>query len=173
MLQPIGKSTANTVYIILADKIRLDGLNKELDPWDLQYYMGEFRNLCAKEKMHELQWPQRDYIIQVARFDPAKGGSFFFRLRRQLILLIGIPNVIDSYARFRRALRAQATDFDEEEHPQLLVCGHGAVDDPDASIIYDQIIQLIASDAYKEFACDIVVMRLPPSDQRKSQEACY
>lgn len=40
---------------------------------DSQYYMGEFRSLCAKEKMHELQWPLRDYIVQVARFDPAKG----------------------------------------------------------------------------------------------------
>lgn len=40
---------------------------------DSQFYMGEFRSLCAKEKMHELKWPQRDYIVQIARFDPAKG----------------------------------------------------------------------------------------------------
>ncbi|KAJ7046637.1 trehalose phosphorylase [Mycena alexandri] len=127
----------------------LDGLNKDLDPWDSSFYMGEFRNLCAKEKMHELQWPARDYIVQVARFDPAKG----------------IPNVIDSYARFRRLLRSSQSDLGEEEHPQLLICGHGAVDDPDASIIYDQVIQLIASEPYREFSKDIVVMRLPPSDQ--------
>jgi len=125
----------------------LDGLNKDLDHWDSSYYMGEFRNLCAKEKMNELQWPARDYIVQVARFDPAKG----------------IPNVIDSYARLRRLLRQ--SKLSEEEHPQLLICGHGAVDDPDASIIYDQVMALIHSDAYKEFAKDIVVMRLPPSDQ--------
>ncbi|KAG6880699.1 hypothetical protein C0992_002955, partial [Termitomyces sp. T32_za158] len=48
----------------------------------------------------------------------------------------------------------------------LLVCGHGAVDDPDASIIYDQVIHLISSDDYVEFSKDIIVMRLPPSDQR-------
>ena len=71
---------------------RLDSLNKELDPWyvhnvrmsisrclyfyrDSQYYMGEFRNLCTKEKMHVLNWPERDYIVQIARFDPAKGNS--------------------------------------------------------------------------------------------------
>ena len=52
---------------------RLDGLNKDLDPWDSQYYMGEFRSLCAKEKMNELNWPNRDYLVQIARFDPAKG----------------------------------------------------------------------------------------------------
>ena len=42
---------------------------------DSQYYMGEFRTLCAKEKMNELAWPARDYLVQVARFDPAKGMS--------------------------------------------------------------------------------------------------
>jgi alpha,alpha-trehalose phosphorylase (configuration-retaining) len=54
----------------------------------------------------------------------------------------------------------------EEEHPQLLICGHGAVDDPDASIIYDQVMKLIASEPYNIYFNDIVVMRLPPSDQR-------
>jgi len=99
--------------------------------------------------MQELQWPQRDYIVQVARFDPAKG----------------IPNVIDSYAKFRELLKEKSSDSSEEEYPQLLICGHGAVDDPDASIIYDQVMQLIASDKYNKYAKDIVVMRLPPSDQ--------
>jgi hypothetical protein len=40
--------------------------------------MGEFRSLCAKEKMNELKWPERDYIIQIARFDPAKGQFYIF-----------------------------------------------------------------------------------------------
>ena len=113
--------------------------------------MGEFRTLCAKDKMNELNWPARDYIVQVARFDPAKG----------------IPNVIDSYYRFRKLLKARAPEYDDDEHPQLLICGHGAVDDPDASIIYDQVMHLINSDSYVEYAKDIVVMRLPPSDQRR------
>jgi glycosyltransferase involved in cell wall biosynthesis len=124
-------------------------LNKELHYWDSQFYMGEFRNLCAKEKMSELRWPGRDYIVQVARFDPAKG----------------IPNVIDSYAKFRRLLESRALDSDKDEPPQLLICGHGAVDDPDASIIYDQAMRLIYSEPYMEYSKDIVVMRLPPSDQ--------
>lgn len=114
--------------------------------------MGEFRNLCLKERMNELQWPERDYIVQVARFDPSKG----------------IPNVIDSYAKFRKLLESSPNELGKDEWPQLLVCGHGAVDDPDASIIYDQIMQLIASDKYKQYAKDIVVMRIPPSDQCKS-----
>ncbi|KAI0781323.1 trehalose synthase [Trametes elegans] len=123
----------------------LDGLNKPLGDWDLQYYMGEFRQLCVKEKMHELGWPARDYIVQIARFDPSKG----------------IPDVINSYSRFRKLLAEKAPNV---EPPQMLICGHGAVDDPDASIIYDQTIQLIHSQ-YSEYAQDFVVMRCPPSDQ--------
>ena len=61
--------------------------------------MGEFRTLCAKEKMHELKWPLRDYIVQIARFDPAKG----------------IPNVIDSYVKFRKMLEADDVDHDEDD----------------------------------------------------------
>jgi glycosyltransferase involved in cell wall biosynthesis len=125
----------------------LDGLNKHLSPWDVQYYMGEFRSLCLKEKMSTLKWPERDYVVQVARFDPSKG----------------IPNVVDSYARFRKLLE-ETGDYEGDEYPQLLICGHGAVDDPDASIIYDQVTRLI-NEKYAEYAKDIVVMRVPPSDQ--------
>ncbi|KAG2349609.1 glycosyltransferase family 4 protein [Suillus weaverae] len=114
----------------------------------VQFYMGEFRNLCTKEKMAELKWPQRDYIVQIARFDPSKG----------------IPNVIDSYARLRVMLK-ESGRVTEAEVPQLLICGHGAVDDPDASIIYDQVMNLINSPDYKVYQSDIIVMRLPPSDQ--------
>ena len=74
--------------------------------------MGEFRSLCVKDKMNELGWPLRDYIVQIARFDPSKG----------------IPNVLDSYAKFRVLLEGKVTP---DEIPQLLICGHGAVDDPD------------------------------------------
>lgn len=101
--------------------------------------------------MTELKWPERDYVIQIARFDPSKG----------------IPNVVDSYAKLRGLLEKKG-GVDEDEMPQLLICGHGAVDDPDASIIYDQILGLVASEKYRRYAKDIVVMRLPPSDQRTS-----
>lgn len=110
--------------------------------------MGEFRNLCTKEKMHELGWPAREYIVQIARFDPSKG----------------IPNVLDSYAKFRVLLDKKG--LSPEEIPQLLICGHGAVDDPDASIIYDQVAKLV-NGKYEQYAKDIVYMRCPPSDQRK------
>lgn len=115
--------------------------------------MGEFRSLCLKDKVNELKWPLRNYIVQVARFDPSKG----------------IPNVIDSYSRLRKLLKEAGKS--DQETPQLLICGHGAVDDPDASIIYDQVMNLVVSDDYKQYSKDIVVMRLPPSDQRTSSLA--
>ena len=67
---------------------------------------------------------------------------------------------------FRNLLKEKSPDLSEDDHPQLLIVGHGAVDDPDASIIYDQVIQYIASEPYNIYQKDIVVMRLPPSDQR-------
>jgi hypothetical protein len=116
--------------------------------------MGEFRNLCTKEKMNQLEWPARQYVVQIARFDPSKG----------------IPNVIDSYHKFRKLLAGKVED---NKAPQLLICGHGAVDDPDASIIYDEVMNLIHSDKYKEYAKDIVVARIPPSDQRTRLLFCF
>ncbi|KAI9570413.1 glycosyltransferase family 4 protein [Boletus coccyginus] len=150
---PVSKFVPSTVppeklALLGAATDWLDGLNKHLSPWDSQYYMGEFRSLCVKEKMNELKWPAREYIVQVARFDPSKG----------------IPNVIDSYSRLRKLLK-EVDGMPDEQTPQLLICGHGAVDDPDASIIYDQVMNLIASNDYKQYAKDIVVMRIPPSDQ--------
>ena len=109
--------------------------------------MGEFRSLCTKENMHELAWPVREYIVQIARLDPSKG----------------IPNVLKSYAKFRGLLEQKG--IPAEEAPQLLVCGHGAVDDPDASIIYDQVAELVNT-KYAKYSKDIVYMRCPPSDQR-------
>lgn len=117
--------------------------------------------------MTELHWPQRDYLVQIARFDPAKGKNLLYSywiISR--IVSLGIPDVISSYYKFRNLLKAKSPELSGEEHPQLLLCGHGAVDDPDASIIYDQVIQLIASEPYNIYSKDIIVMRLPPSDQR-------
>lgn len=83
-------------------------------------------------------------------------------------LFQGIDSVIDSYYKFRKLLEEKSSDLSEDEHPQLLICGHGAVDDPDASIIYDQVMRQVRSAPYNAYQKDIVVMRIPPSDQRKS-----
>jgi alpha,alpha-trehalose phosphorylase (configuration-retaining) len=124
----------------------MDGLNKPMRLFDQQYYMKMFRSLCAERKASKLVYPKREYIVQVARFDPSKG----------------IPDVIKSYVKARTILDDKIPG---SKTPQLCLVGHGAVDDPDATIIYDQIMDLLEEDEIQPFASDIVVVRLPPSDQ--------
>jgi glycosyltransferase involved in cell wall biosynthesis len=80
----------------------LDGLNKDLNDWDQGYYGHLYNEQCHALRMTELRWPAKKYIIQVARFDPAKG----------------IPDVIESYAEFRRLL---AKHHPHNEAPQLVM----------------------------------------------------
>ncbi|KAH6672993.1 glycosyltransferase family 4 protein [Halenospora varia] len=123
----------------------LDGLNKDLNDWDQAYYGHLYNEQCHALRITELRWPAKKYIIQVARFDPAKG----------------IPDVIESYAEFRRLL---ANDSPLSEAPQLVICGNGSVDDPDGTIIYDQTMSQLET-KYPHLMSSISVMRLPPNDQ--------
>ncbi|KAF2854135.1 glycosyltransferase family 4 protein [Plenodomus tracheiphilus IPT5] len=122
-----------------------DGLNKRLRDWDSQYYMHEFKAHCFKAGMRQLAYPERDYIVQIARFDPAKG----------------IPDVLKSYALFRQTF---PTDTRMENIPQLVIAGHGAVDDPDATRIFDETEGALKG-KYQQYREDVIVMRLGPSDQ--------
>jgi len=122
-------------------RTRLDGLNKDLDSWNTRYYIHNFKLDCDRVKVPQLDYPRRDYIIQVARFDPAKG----------------IPDAIKSYAKLRRDLYRAA------DVPQLLITGVSAIDDPDGTLIYDQTMELLES--YPDIASDVCVMRVGPTDQ--------
>jgi len=124
----------------------LDGLSKPLGDWDLDYYMNLFRRQCSEARQNRLHWPDRLYIAQVARFDPSKG----------------IPDVIASFCKLRKKLDEI---LPANRTPQLLICGHGAIDDPDASIIFDETMQLLERPEYAPYSNDIVVMRIGPSDQ--------
>lgn len=124
----------------------LDGLGKPLGDWDLDYYMNLFRRQCGEIRQNRLHWPDRLYIAQIARFDPSKG----------------IPDVIDSFCKLRKRLDEV---LPANRTPQLLVCGHGAIDDPDASIIFDETMALLERPEYAPYSNDIVVMRIGPSDQ--------
>ncbi|KAJ6443650.1 trehalose synthase (Ccg-9) [Purpureocillium lavendulum] len=122
----------------------LDGLNKDLNAWDTGYYMHNYNTFCHGQGMTELKWPSRKYIIQVARFDPAKG----------------IPTVIDAYAEFRHRLQESG----DGDPPQLVICGNGSVDDPDGTLIYDESMSKIENE-YPDLLNDMSVMRLDPNDQ--------
>jgi glycosyltransferase involved in cell wall biosynthesis len=125
----------------------IDGLNKELSDDEMDYYLGIFNRICEEQGTKNTLDPERPNVIQIARFDPAKG----------------IPDVIDSYAILRKKM--YDADYSLEKTPQLVICGHGAIDDPDASIIYAQVMEQLKDPKYKDIVDDIIVARLPPSDQ--------
>ncbi|KAL2891966.1 Trehalose phosphorylase [Ceratocystis lukuohia] len=122
----------------------LDGLNKPLNNWDTGYYGHLYNSACHAQNMTHISHPDYKYFIQIARFDPAKG----------------IDHVIHSYAAFRK----RCTERDVSKIPQLIVCGNGSVDDPDANTIYDKTMELIEN-SYPDLASSISVMRLDPNDQ--------
>lgn len=123
----------------------LDGLNKHLDSWDAQYYMHQFEMDCVDKGANRLAFPKRPYITQIARFDPAKG----------------IPDVLASYAVLRREYMK---DKPLEEVPQLVIAGHGAIDDPDATGIFDETEDQL-NELYADIKDDVIVMRIGPVDQ--------
>lgn len=97
------------------------------------------------------------YIVQIARFDPSKG----------------ILDAVDAYKKFHDRLTTPTSPNTTDDNnktpnktkpPKLLVCGHGSVDDPDGSLIYDQVVSHIEEDI-PHLRDQICVMRLRPSDQ--------
>ena len=125
----------------------LDGLNKELSDWDTQYYFHEFDAECHRERMTSLAYPKRSYIVQIARFDPSKG----------------IPDVLASYAEFRRHSNF-CKGKPVEDTPQLVIAGHYSVDDPDGVAILNHTLELLENE-FADFKDSVVVMRLGPVDQ--------
>ncbi|EXJ59511.1 uncharacterized protein A1O5_12136 [Cladophialophora psammophila CBS 110553] len=123
----------------------LDGLNKTMDEWDIQYYLHELRDSCHDQGVPALEYPRRPYIAQIARFDPSKG----------------IPEVVRSYGKLRRQYMKEEAI---EKQPQLIICGDGSIDDPDGAKSYDQTIELISRE-FPELKKDIVVIRFGPIDQ--------
>ena len=123
----------------------LDGLNKDLTPQDAQYYLNLIRQKCQKTGQPPLAYPSRPYITQIARFDPSKG----------------IPDAIESYAKFRVRLSSGKHKI---QIPQLVLCGHSSVDDPDGTLIFDQTMDQIHHE-HQNLKHDIIVLRLSPVDQ--------
>jgi glycosyltransferase involved in cell wall biosynthesis len=97
--------------------------------------------------MPALAYPKRDYIIQLARFDPSKG----------------LEDVLGAYARSRRYSRYCAHRLSEQT-PQLVICGQSSIDDPDGIPIYDETLACL-EERYSDIKDSVIIMRLGPSDQ--------
>ncbi|KAJ5551083.1 Glycosyl transferase family 1 [Penicillium sp. DV-2018c] len=123
----------------------LDGLNKTMRDWDIAHYGRVFNSACRNVDMPPILYPEDNYFIQIARFDPSKG----------------IMDVLVSYEKFYNKL---VSKMPKTVPPRLLICGHGSVDDPDGAQVYDQIIDYLdaKTDDIRHLIC---VVRLRPVDQ--------
>lgn len=121
----------------------LDGLNKPLRPTQMEYYLNLFNKYLRETGQKGLD-PRRAFIVQIARFDPSKG----------------IPDLIQSYSLLVKKLKNKKMDI-----PQLVIAGHGSVDDPDGVPIYNVTMEMLASDQYKHLKDDVKIARIPPIDQ--------
>lgn len=123
----------------------LDGLNKPLRDWDIAFYGRNFNSWCRSIDMPTIDYPDDEYVIQVARFDPSKG----------------IPDLLEAYEKFHERL---TNTFPDMQPPKLLICGHSSIDDPEGTKVYDSAVAHIEHDIphIRDFVC---VMRVRPSDQ--------
>ncbi|KAI0433619.1 glycosyltransferase family 4 protein [Xylaria sp. FL1042] len=126
----------------------LDGLNKPIGQWARSYYFNLYNRECMSHQMTKLAYPERKYIVQIARFDPAKG----------------IPTVLKAYASFRK--RASKADITNDGHatPHHARAGNSSIDDPDAGIVFDEALTQIETTC-PDLLDDISIMRLQAHDQ--------
>ncbi|KAI1823935.1 glycosyltransferase family 4 protein [Xylaria intraflava] len=136
----------NMVAYMPATTDWLDGLNKPISRWDSSYYLSLYNRECDSHRMTKLQYPDRSYIVQIARFDPAKG----------------IPTVIDAYAEFRKL--AKKAGLDIKDTPQLVLAANSSIDDPDAGMVFDEALNQVEFKS-PELLADISIMRLQANDQ--------
>jgi glycosyltransferase involved in cell wall biosynthesis len=119
----------------------LDGLNKPLSSQDTLYYISLFHRLSldTTQKPQTIN-PDDPILIQVARFDPSKG----------------INDLIDVYFKVKSVL----------PKVQLIICGNGALDDPDGNMIYEKtLVYLEEYPVPVDYKKDVYVARLPHIDQ--------
>lgn len=119
----------------------LDGLNKPLTDNQIHYYINLFNQHLIETEQASLDL-DREYLIQIARFDPSKG----------------IPDLLEAY-------RLLCQQLPKTKRPQLVVTGHGSIDDPDGIPIYNYIRNKLNSKKFKNIKDDIKVARLPHVDQ--------
>lgn len=133
----------NKVAYMPATTDWLDGLNKRINIWDQSYYRDLYNEECTNSMMTQLT--SRKYIIQIARFDPAKG----------------INDVIKSYAEFNNLIEKKSP---HTEIPQLVITGNSSIDDPEGSKIYEETINQLHT-TYPHLRSSVSVMRLNSNDQ--------
>jgi glycosyltransferase involved in cell wall biosynthesis len=125
----------------------LDGLNKNMTEEDNIFWLFHFNKISFEQCGNQLAYPDRPFIAQIARFDPSKG----------------IPDVLDAYLLFRKRMAESGVPL--EKIPQLCICGHGSVDDPDATSVFNETFNTVNTPEFDEIRSDICICRVPPEDR--------
>ncbi|WVQ83736.1 hypothetical protein IAT38_005880 [Cryptococcus sp. DSM 104549] len=124
----------------------LDGLNKPYGRASVRYYRQYFNQLSKQQCGVKIDW-DRGYICQIARFDPSKG----------------IDDLLEAYLLFRQKLE-NSDRPPLDNGPQLIIMGHGSVDDPDGTWIYEKLHDTLNTPEYALVRGDVAIVRAPPSD---------
>ncbi|WWC64868.1 uncharacterized protein I303_107482 [Kwoniella dejecticola CBS 10117] len=124
----------------------LDGLNKPYGRASVRYFRQYFNSLSLQQCGVKIDW-DRGYICQIARFDPSKG----------------IDDLLAAYLEFRKKLE-NSDKPPVDGGPQLIIMGHGSVDDPDGSWIYEKLHDTLGTKEYSLVRDDVAIVRAPPSD---------
>jgi len=138
----IPKGIENKTVLMPATTDPMDGLNKPLNEKQMDYYLDLFNKILLEHDQSPLDLA-RPYVIQIARFDPSKG----------------IPDVIEAYRLLREKMGHSVNA------PQLVLVGHGSVDDPDGIPMYNMTVHLLQTPQYAHLADDVKVVRLHHNDQ--------
>lgn len=148
-----GNVPRDKVVAMGATTDRFDGLNKPLTPEQLIQYKGEINNLLAHEEWIDgkkgqkpIDW-DRQYGLQIARWDPSKG----------------IDLLLEHYRQYREDEKRKGTD--PKDTAQLVLAGMGATDDPDQRRVFNQALEILQSEQFRDIADDVKILRVPPKDQ--------
>ena len=78
-------------------------------------------------------------------------------------ICLGIEDLLAAYLEFRQRLD-KSKNPPIDGGPQLIIMGHGSIDDPDGSVIYENLHEIVSSRQYDLVQGDVAIVRAPPSD---------
>ncbi|CAJ0645278.1 607_t:CDS:2 [Entrophospora sp. SA101] len=167
---------------ICADLIRKNPNGPQAETWNFLYQFISQVDLFVSHPIANFipdNVPRKKIVLLPASTDPLDGlnkelkdsDKEYYKLIYNRLSNDQCGVVID----FRRPYIVQVARFDPKKlkntgwdnygMPSLIICGAGSIDDPDGTLIYEQIHSLLSESIYQDIVDDISVVRLPPCDQ--------
>jgi glycosyltransferase involved in cell wall biosynthesis len=125
----------------------LDGANKDLADDAVTFYHDEFNDICRRERIPILAYPERDYILQITAFDS----------------YTAIECGLAAYAAFLQHSRIHSTSKPAPS-PQLVICGYSSIGDLYSERVLERVRSCLDED-YAEYADSVIIVSLDVCDQ--------